>query len=156
MPFVPREAVETVRPHVLGLFRIVVGLLFVCHGAAKLFGVLGGVGDGATVDTWAWPGFYAGLIELVAGSLVLVGLGTRTAALLCSGSMAFAYFDVHQEQALWPIENGGETAALYSWVFLLIAFAGPGSFALGSLLGPVLRRRNAPAVAAEEPATAAV
>ncbi|MEV4616509.1 DoxX family protein [Kitasatospora sp. NPDC049258] len=152
MPFVPREAVEAARPHVLGLFRIVVCLLFVCHGAAKLFGVLGGVGDGATVDTWAWPGFYAGLIELVAGGLVLVGLGARVAALLCSGSMAFAYFDVHQEQALWPIQNGGESAALFSWVFLLIAFAGPGSFALGAVL---TRRAQAPA-AADELVTAEV
>ncbi|MER8184113.1 DoxX family protein [Kitasatospora sp. NPDC094015] len=144
MPFVPRETVDAVRPHVLGVFRIVVALLFVCHGAAKLFGVLGGVGDGGTVDTWAWPGFYAGLIELVAGSLVLVGLGSRVAALLCSGSMAFAYFDVHQEQALFPIQNGGESAALYCWIFLLLAFAGPGSFALGTVLG----RRSAAATPA--------
>jgi putative oxidoreductase len=122
------------REDVLSLFRIVVGLLFVCHGAAKLFGVLGGApGPATTVAFGAWPSWYAAVIELVGGGAVMLGIGTRVAALVCSGAMAYAYFTVHQEKALWPIENGGELAAIYSWAFLLVAFFGPGSLTLARL-----------------------
>ncbi|MFC9327608.1 DoxX family protein [Kitasatospora sp. NPDC057015] len=148
MSLVPREAVETARPYVLGLFRIVVGLLFACHGAASLFGILGGAKGGGTVAALSWPGWYAAAIQLVAGGLVLVGLGTRTAALLCSGSMAYAYFSVHQEHALWPLQNGGEASVLFCWTFLLIAATGPGSLALDGVLG---RRGRTAAVRVEQP-----
>ncbi|GAB1329819.1 DoxX family protein [Streptomyces sennicomposti] len=123
------------QPYALGLFRIVVGLLFACHGAASLFGVLGGAAgtDGGTLPAGSWPGWYAALIQLVGGALVLLGLGTRGAALIASGSMAYAYFDVHQKAALWPIENGGEPSALYCWAFLLLVFTGSGAFGLDSL-----------------------
>lgn len=117
------------REDLLSIFRIVVGLLFVSHGAAKLFGVLGG----RTVQFGAWPSFYAAVIELVAGGAVLLGIGTRVAAVICSGEMAYAYFVSHQSKALWPIENGGELAAIYSWTFLLIAFFGPGTWTLSRL-----------------------
>ncbi|MFF5206264.1 DoxX family protein [Streptosporangium sp. NPDC000396] len=123
--------IESARPYVLSLFRIVVGLLFACHGASKIFGVLGG----EVARVGAWPQWYAGIIELVGGTLVLLGLATRIAALICSGEMAFAYFTVHQPRALWPLENEGELAALYSWSFLLIAVAGPGVWALDTWLG---------------------
>ncbi|GAU71279.1 hypothetical protein SSP35_32_00080 [Streptomyces sp. NBRC 110611] len=117
--------------HVLALFRIVVGLLFACHGASSLFGVLGGaMGQGGTVPTGAWPGWYAAVIELAGGALVMLGLGTRAAAFVSSGSMAYAYFSVHQGTALWPIQNGGEASAMFCWAFLLIAFTGPGAWAL--------------------------
>lgn len=121
--------------HALGLFRIVVGLLFTCHGAASIFGVLGGAagGKGGTLPVGSWPGWWAAAIQLVGGILVLLGVGTRIAALVCSGSMAYAYFTVHQSHALWPIQNGGEPAALYAWVFLVIAFVGPGAWALEHL-----------------------
>lgn len=126
---------NSARPYALGLFRIVVGLLFVCHGAAKLFGVLGGAdGSGGTVDTGTWPSWYAGVIELVGGSLVLLGLATRAAAFICSGSMAYAYFKMHQPNALWPMENGGESAALYCWAFLLLVFTGSGALGVDQLL----------------------
>ncbi|WP_329499945.1 DoxX family protein [Kitasatospora herbaricolor] len=134
MSLVPRESVETARPYVLGLFRIVVGLLFVCHGAASLFGVLGGAKGGGSVPALNWPGWYAAVIQLVAGGLVLLGLATRTSALLCSGSMAYAYFSVHQERALWPLQNGGEGSVLFCWTFLLIAAVGPGGLALDGML----------------------
>ncbi|MEV7125700.1 DoxX family protein [Streptomyces sp. NPDC093260] len=126
---------HTTQPYALGLFRIVVGLLFACHGAASLFGVLGGAAgtDGGTLPAGSWPGWYAALIQLVGGALVLLGLGTRGAALIASGSMAYAYFDVHQKAALWPIENGGEPSALYCWAFLLLVFTGSGAFGLDSL-----------------------
>ncbi len=99
---------------VLSLFRMVAGLLFACHGAASLFGVLGGArGTGASVPVGAWPSWWAAMIQLVGGALVLLGLFTRPAALVCSGSMAYAYFVVHQPKALLPLANGGEPAALF-------------------------------------------
>src|SRR5688500_10132587 len=85
-------------------FRTTVGLLFALHGTASLFGVLGGArGSGAALEVGAWPGWWAALIQFAGGVLVLAGLGTRVAALVCSGSMAYAYFVVHQPQALLPL-----------------------------------------------------
>ncbi|MGW2169898.1 DoxX family protein [Streptomyces sp. NPDC001705] len=125
---------DSAQPYALGLFRVVVGLLFACHGAASLFGVLGGTGGtGGTIDSGTWPGWYAAVIQLVGGSLVLLGLGTRAAAIASSGSMAYAYFKVHQPGALWPMENGGEAAAMFCWAFLLLAFTGSGAFGLDRL-----------------------
>ncbi|MET9529324.1 MULTISPECIES: DoxX family protein [unclassified Streptomyces] len=130
---------DLARPYVLALFRAVVGLLFACHGAASLFGVLGGASGGGTVSAGSWPDGYAAVIELVGGVLVLTGLLTRPAAFIASGSMAFAYFHVHQPNALWPIQNGGEPSVMFCWAFLLLVFTGPGALALDSLL--VTRRR---------------
>ncbi|BAC73536.1 DoxX family protein [Streptomyces avermitilis] len=127
---------NSAQPFAIGLFRIVVGLLFACHGAASLFGVLGGAmgSNGGTIPAGTWPGWYAAVIQLVGGSLVALGLGTRAAAFISSGSMAYAYFDVHQSAALWPIQNGGELSALFSWSFLLLVFTGSGAFGLDRLL----------------------
>ncbi|MFF7239277.1 DoxX family protein [Streptomyces collinus] len=126
---------NSAQPYVLGLFRIVLGLLFAVHGAASLFGVLGGaMGTGGSIPSGTWPGWYAAVIQLVAGGLVLLGLGTRGAALIASGSMAYAYFDVHQRVALWPIQNGGEMSVLFCWAFLLLVFTGSGAFGLDRLL----------------------
>ncbi|MFC8537387.1 DoxX family protein [Streptomyces sp. NPDC057249] len=122
------------QPYVLALFRIVVGGLFACHGAASVFGVLGGAHGGGSIAAGTWPGWYAAVIQLVGGILVALGLGTRLAALISSGSMAYAYFTVHQSHALFPIENGGEPSAVFCWVFLLLVFTGPGAFALDGLL----------------------
>ena len=120
---------------VLGVTRVVVSFLFTLHGVSNLFGAFGGVdGKGGTIAALTWPGGWASTIELVAGALVLVGLWTRPAAILCSGAMAYAYFTVHQPKGLFPIENHGELAALYSWIFLLIAVFGSGAFALDKYL----------------------
>ncbi|HEX6468832.1 MAG TPA: DoxX family protein [Streptosporangiaceae bacterium] len=136
---------EQVRGTALSLFRIVVGLLFACHGAATLFNVLGGPHGGPVPHFAAWPGWWAAMIELCAGTLVMLGLGTRVAAFLCSGSMAYAYFTVHQPKALFPIVNGGEPAAMFCWSFLLIAVLGGGPLALEALIGdrarPVVARK---------------
>jgi putative oxidoreductase len=113
---------------VLGIFRIVVGLLFALHGTAKLFG-WPATKSGA-VPFGTWPYWWAGLIELVVGLLVALGLFTRLAALLGSGTMAYAYFTAHQPDGVLPIQNGGELAVLYCFAFLLIAFAGAGAFAV--------------------------
>ncbi|WP_406381148.1 DoxX family protein [Streptomyces sp. NBC_01618] len=121
------------QPYTLALFRIAVGLLFACHGAASLFGVLGGAMGGGTIPAGTWPGWYAAVIQLVGGSLVVLGLGTRAAALVCSGSMAYAYFVVHQPEALFPLQNDGESSAVFCWAFLLLVFTGPGASALDRL-----------------------
>lgn len=124
----------------ISLFRIVVGLLFTAHGIASLFGVLGGAtGTHRSLPVGAWPSWWAALIQLIAGVLVLVGFLTRPAALLASGSMAYAYFTVHQEKALLPIQNGGDLAALFCWSFLLVAVLGPGRWALDTVMrGPTV------------------
>ena len=116
-------------PHVgriYSLMRIVVGFLFLCHGAQKLFGLFGGVPEG----TPAFIVYGAGVIELVGGALVMVGFLTRPAAFLCSGTMAVAYFIAHQAQGLLPIQNQGELAALYAFVFLFIAAYGAGPWSI--------------------------
>ncbi len=109
------------------LMRIVVGLAFAQHGAQKLFGVLGG---GGSVEMLSLMGL-AGAIELVGGLLVAVGLLTRLAAFICSGQMAAAYFMAHAGRSFWPIENGGELAVLFCFVFLYIASRGGGPLSLG-------------------------
>ncbi|MFE7515442.1 DoxX family protein [Streptomyces sp. NPDC057540] len=119
------------QPYALGLFRVVVGLLFACHGVASLFGLLGGT----AIPAGTWPGWYAAVIQLGAGVLVLAGLGTRSAAFLASGSMAYAYFEVHQPESLLPLQNGGENAAMFCWAFALLVFTGPGALALDRLFG---------------------
>ncbi|MFC1415621.1 DoxX family protein [Streptacidiphilus cavernicola] len=130
-------------PHVLSLFRVVVGALFLCHGVATIFGIMGGnMGSGHSLQAGVWPGWWAALIQLIGGALVVLGLGARPAALLCSGSMAYAYFSIHQAKALLPIQNSGEPAVMFCWAFLLIAVAGPGAWALDALL---TRDRGAPA-----------
>ncbi len=112
----------------LGIFRIVIGFLFALHGTAKLFGWP--VTKGGAVPFGTWPFWWAGVIELVVGVLVMIGMFTRIAALLGSGTMAFAYFTEHQPGGLLPIENGGELATLFCFAFLLLAFVGGGAFAV--------------------------
>ncbi|MBV8350180.1 MAG: DoxX family protein [Mycolicibacterium sp.] len=120
-------------PTVLSIFRIVIGFLFAVHGAAIVFGW--------PVDMkapfGAWPEWWAGLIEFVTGLLVLVGLFTRPAAFLASGTMAVAYFWMHQPKALWPIENHGEPAVLFCFSFLLLVFFGPGAYAIDTRRRPL-------------------
>jgi len=116
--------------HAYTALRIVAGLMFACHGLPKLFGWLGGAAK--PVGSQLWIG---GVIELVAGVLIALGLFTRVAAVLAAGTMAVAYFQFHWKLALdgwkWlPLMNKGELAALYCFVFLLIAAAGAGATSL--------------------------
>jgi putative oxidoreductase len=108
-------------PQIYAVMRVVVGVLFACHGAAKLFGVLGG----QQVPLQSLPGA-AGIIELVCGLLVAIGFLTGYAAFLASGEMAAAYFMAHAPRGPWPIQNGGEPAVLFCFVFLFIASRGAG------------------------------
>jgi putative oxidoreductase len=111
------------------LLRIVAGLLFTLHGGQKLFGWFGGVdGKGATVEIASLFGL-AGML-VVGGTLIIIGLLTRPMAFLLSGQMAVAYFMVHFKNGFWPIENQGEPAALFAFIFLFLAFNGAGPFSV--------------------------
>jgi putative oxidoreductase len=124
--------VEALRPVLLATTRVVIGFLFACHGVKTVFGLLGAHSAAAL---GAWPSWWAGLIQLVCGSLLALGLATRAASVLASGSMAFAYFTVHAGDGVLPITNGGEQAALYCWILLLFAVTGPGRYSLDALVG---------------------
>ena len=112
------------------LLRIVSGLLFLFHGLQKLFGMYGG----QAVDLTTRAGL-AGMIELVAGTLIMIGLFASPAAFLASGEMAFAYFLAHAPRAFWPAQNGGELSALYCFLFLFIAARGSGIWSIDWLRG---------------------
>ena len=111
------------------LLRIVAGFMFSLHGAQKVLGVLAEMQP--AIGSQLWIG---GVIELVGGLAIMLGLGTRWAAFICSGEMAVAYFQFHwkfQMGALFfPIVNKGELAALYCFVFMLIACKGGGKWSL--------------------------
>lgn len=113
-------------PIALAVLRIVAGLLFLEHGTQKFFGFPPGERAGAG---WAFDslGHYAGVIEIVTGILLVLGLFTRPAAFLASGTMAVAYWYAHAPQSFWPVNNGGDAAILYCFVFLYLVFAGPGA-----------------------------
>jgi putative oxidoreductase len=110
------------------LLRIVAGLLFACHGAQKLFGVLGGERTVAPLM------MVAGVIEFGGGLLIAVGFLASIAAFLASGEMAFAYFSVHAPQSPWPIVSHGELPALYSFLFIFIAAHGAGLLSVDAML----------------------
>jgi putative oxidoreductase len=114
--------------HIYALLRIVAGLVFSLHGAQKLFGVLGG----QSVELMSQRGL-AGIIELVGGVLIAIGLFTSPVAFIASGEMAVAYFQAHFPRGLWPIQNGGEPAVLYCFVFLYFAAMGSGKFSVDAL-----------------------
>lgn len=115
-------------PHTYALMRIVTGFLFLWHGTQKLFNV-----PTPPPEVPMFVIAVAGPIELVGGTLVMMGLFTGWAAFLCSGLMAFAYWMAHGMRALLPIQNMGELAALYCFVFLYIASQGPGMWSLDAV-----------------------
>ena len=121
-------------PVMLSILRIMTGLLFLEHGTQKFLsfpaGKMAGFGW-----TFAGPPAYAGIIELVAGALIAIGLFTRSAAFIASGTMAVAYFLVHAPQDFFPLNNMGEAAILYCFVFLYFVFAGPGPISVDAKLG---------------------
>lgn len=117
-------------PHILGIMRILAGIMFASHGAQKMFGWFGGMPPEAP----RWIVWSAGPMELFGGVLIALGLLTRPVAFLCSGLMAVAYFKGHaMAGGLLPKVNGGELAMFYCWLFLYISAAGGGKFALDNL-----------------------
>ena len=115
--------------YIYALMRIVIGLLFACHGGDKLFGMFGG--RVASVPLMQ----IGGAIELVGGFLVAFGLFTRVAAFICSGMMAVAYFMAHAKSGWLPIINKGELAVIYTFVFLYISARGAGLWSLDGMFG---------------------
>ena len=113
---------------ILGITRIISGLLFLAHGTAKIFNFPAREG---------WSGYdpmtmggAAGAIELVAGTMIILGFYARPAAFLSAGTMAVAYWYAHAPQNFYPLLNRGDAAILFCFIFLYIAAAGPGAFAI--------------------------
>ncbi|MEO8176780.1 MAG: DoxX family protein [Sphingomicrobium sp.] len=123
------ERLSRYAPVMLSVLRIVTGLLFLEHGTQKFLSFPAGAMAGAG---WAFaqPAHYAGLVELVAGALITLGLLTRPAAFLASGTMAVAYWSAHAPNGAFPLNNGGDAAILYCFVFLYLLFAGPGPWSI--------------------------
>src|SRR5262245_31139201 len=118
-------------PRLHGILRIITAFLFMQHGAQKLFGLLGGGRGGPT--PFLSQSWFAGVLEIFGGLLILLGLFTRPVAFILSGMMAVAYFQVHAPRGFWPVQNGGELAALYCFVFLYLSAAGGGPWSLDSV-----------------------
>lgn len=114
-----------------GLLRIVAGLLFLFHGLVKIFGFPPGAQPGQ-VPPLSLMGV-GGAIELACGTLIMIGLFSRTAAFIASGEMAVAYWMFHAPQGLYPVANNGDAAILYCFIFLFIAAAGPGAWSVDGL-----------------------
>lgn len=124
---------------ILSLLRIVAGFLLMAHGGQKLFGFP--AGSPPPPNAPPMPPFslaslmgVAGILEFFGGLLLLIGLFTRPVAFILAGLMAVAYFMAHAPGGFWPIQNKGELAALYCWVFFYLAFAGGGSWSLDAWL----------------------
>lgn len=122
-------------PRALSILRIMAGLLYFEHATQKFFAFP------VPFPMQPLPPLFvaAGTIELIAGSLIALGLFTRFAALIASGEMAVAYFMVHNPQAFWPIVNKGEVVILFCFVFFYLIFAGPGAWALDNVVGKKAR-----------------
>lgn len=125
---------DSLNPHasrVLSIVRIVAGLIFLAHGTQKILGFpASDMNPPALSLPWT-----AGMIELVTGILITIGLFTRPAAFLASGTMAFAYFLAHAPQNFFPALNGGDAAILYCFFFLYLVFAGPGVWSVDAARG---------------------
>lgn len=127
-------ALETWSPRMLSVLRIMTGLLFLEHGMQKLLGFPPTANPVPPVTTL--PGL-AGVFELIGGALIVVGLFTRPVAFVLSGVMAVAYFYAHAPRGFFPVNNGGDAAILYCFVFLYFVFAGAGPWSADAM-----RRRD--------------
>lgn len=139
-----RTSLSRIEPFARSIMRIVIGFTFSCHGMEKLFGILGGVnghGARAGVFTLFWA---AGVIETVGGILILIGLLTSVAAFVLCGEMAVAYFSMHAPRGHWPIQNGGELAVVYCFIFLYLFFAGAGPLSVDRALRRAPVRASTP------------
>ena len=117
------------------ILRITTGIFFMMHGGQKLLGWFGGMnGQGATAQLMSQIGL-AGVLELVGGALIVLGLLTRPIAFVLAGEMAFAYFMAHFPRGFWPIQNGGEPAVLFCFIFLYMAARGGGEYSVDAMIG---------------------
>jgi putative oxidoreductase len=112
--------------------RLIIGLLFACHGGQKILDFPPG-GHGPSTEML---GIVGGWIELVAGFMIALGLLTRLAAFIASGEMAYAYFKMHHSMtSFFPIQNHGEAAVFYCFFFLFVVFHGPGRWSIDAMIG---------------------
>lgn len=118
-------------PRILSIVRLIVGLLFMEHGTAKLLGFPPGT-IAPVMFSLLW---FAGVIEMLGGACIAVGLYTRSTAFLSSGEMAVGYFHSHAPHDFFPVLNRGDAAILFCFIFLYFAVAGGGSWSLDRLLG---------------------
>ncbi len=121
-------------PRVLSILRIVMGLTFIPHGAQKLFGFMAPP-DGHTAQLFSLMGL-AGMLEFFGGLLLLLGLFTRPVSFILSGEMAVAYFMAHAPRGFWPIQDKGDLAVVWCFVFLYLFFAGGGQWSLDTFWRP--------------------
>lgn len=126
------ERLSAYQPYALAALRIITALLFIEHGTMKLFAFPVAQMEGSLPPLI----LVAALFELIGGILILIGLFTRPVALLLSGEMAIAYFMAHMPRDFFPVNNGGDLAISFCFIFLYLVFAGAGAFALDN-------RRNA-------------
>ena len=120
------------QPYALSVLRLMAGFTFLEHGFQKLFGFLAGAHfNKPALFSLLW---FAGVLETTGGLLVAAGLFTRVAAFVLCGEMAVAYFKQHEPHGFWPIQNGGELAVLYCFIFLLLMSAGGGPISLDRLI----------------------
>ena len=122
-------------PRMLSILRIMVGLLFLEHGTAKVLDFPHQPDHKTWVLMTLVPGIQ-GLLELIGGALMTVGLFTRIVAFILAGNMAVAYFMAHAPQTFYPLLNRGETAILYCFLFLYFFFAGGGEWSLDRAMSP--------------------
>ena len=119
-------------PRLLSVLRIIAAFLLIAHGAQKLFGFL------APPGMPSFPPFsqmwIAGILEFFGGLLLLIGLFTRPVAFILSGMLAVAYFQMHAPGGFWPLQNMGEPAVLYCFIFLYLSVAGGGEWSVDRLL----------------------
>lgn len=121
------DRLSAYRPQALALLRIMTALLFIEHGTQKAFGFPAAAEAGGGLSGLM---IVAAALEIVGGVMILVGFLTRPVAFVLAGFMAVAYFMAHAPQGFFPVNNGGDAAILYSFVFLYLTAAGPGAFAL--------------------------
>ena len=114
-------------PETLSIVRILIALLFLEHGSAKLLGFPPPPHGHPALMTLSW---LQGIIELVGGAMLAAGLFTRPVAFILSGNMAVAYFMAHAPKSFFPLLNGGDGSILYCFIFLLFFVAGPGRWSV--------------------------
>lgn len=124
-----QKALGRFAPYIYVLLRVISGLAFAQHGAQKLFGLLGA--KQAVVLTSQFG--LAGVIEFVGGLMIALGLFTSPVAFVASGEMAWAYFQQHAKAGFFPIQNGGELAVLYCFIFLYLSAVGSGKLSIDSI-----------------------
>lgn len=130
----PRRLHSSLGWRALGLLRIVTALIFLAHGTMKFFGLPAPPSELAAMLVPGTLMWWSGMLEVVFGPLLLLGLFTRPVAFIASGEMAIGYFMVHAPYGFWPAINDGDAAILYTFVFLMLAAAGPGAWSIDARL----------------------